>query len=98
MTEENKYRALYLDFVKHQHEVNPPVRSIDAVLPDITFKTDGPTFAQGCLDLCRSIRMLADELERREAENLAALETENWLDHVDDEPQGDDDGLDRYSN
>src|ERR1700722_11881028 len=38
MTEENKYRALFEDFLLHQHEVNPPVRSIDAVKPAITFQ------------------------------------------------------------
>jgi hypothetical protein len=90
MSDQTGYNELYRDFVSHQHDVDQS--------KDVVLEVSGPTFAEGCLELCRSIKQLADEIERREA--LHALADEVFADQMDDarEPWGEDDGNDRYSN
>ena len=87
MTEENNYRALYLDFKDHEHEQPKPTGSryqrnkamVDELLAslDVTkLRVTGEVFAQACKTLAEE-----QELENRQLDHLA---TEAWLDHVED--------------
>jgi len=98
----NDYHALYLDFVKHQHEVDPPtgsryqrnkamVNELLASLDVTKLRVTGEVFAQACKSLAEE-----QEAEERQKDHLA---TEHWLDQDEErEMPGDDDGESRYSN
>jgi len=83
----NDYHALYLDFVKHQHEVNPPtgsryqrnkamVNELLASLDVTKLRVTGEVFAAACKSLAEE-----QEAENRQLEHLA---TEAWLDQQKD--------------